>query len=318
MYFTFENPEFLWLLFSVPLFIASHFHFLRKSKSKAIKFANFEALKRVAGEKLLTKNMTHLILRVVTILLLITALSGTTLWYMGSVSEIDFVVALDASPSMTAQDIPPSRFDAGKRITSDFVGGLGTRTSLGLVTFSGITFVSQPLTESRTEFQESLRTAEVMRTGGTDIAGAIITSTNLLLNSERSKAILLISDGISTIDVFVAESIREAVIYANTYNVAIYTVGIGTDSGPVGYLPEYYGITAGFDEEALQFIASETGGFYMFNPSTEEITQSFGFVGDSSFETYVDLQLFFPALLLALMLVLAEWVLANTIYRRVL
>lgn len=317
MYFTFENPEFLWLLLSIPLFIISHFYFLKKSKSKAVKFANFEALKRVSGEKFLTKNMTHLVLRVAIIFLLIIAVSGTTFWYWGSVSEVDFVVALDSSPSMTTQDVLPSRFDEAKRIASDFVDSLGARTNLGLVSFSGVTYARQPLTDSRFDFRESLRSAEVMRTGGTDMGGAIVASTNLLANSERSKAILIISDGLNTLDTFVGDSVREALIYARNNNVVIYTVGVGTDSGPVGFLPEYYNITVGFNEDLLESIAEESGGFYLHSPSSEEIEEAFGFIGEDSFEAYVDLRLFFPALLVALALLFVEWGLANTLYRRV-
>ncbi len=317
MYFTFERPEFLWLLFAIPLFIISHFYFLKKSRSKAMKFANFEALKRVSGDKFLTKNMTHLFLRVALVFFLIVAASGATFWYRGMVSEVDFVIALDSSPSMTSQDVFPSRFDEAKRIASDFIGSLGTRTSIGLVSYSGVSFVKSPLTESRLEIREALRSSEVMRSGGTDMPGAIITSTNLLAGSERSKAILIISDGITTIDVFVGGSVREALTYARNNNVVIYTIGIGTDSGPVGFLPEYYNITIGFNEEILEFIAEETGGFYLYSPSATELEEAFNFIEGDAFEAYVDLELFFPALLVVLILVFLEWGLANTLFRRV-
>ncbi|MGV8169694.1 MAG: VWA domain-containing protein [Candidatus Nanoarchaeia archaeon] len=212
MYITFDNPLYLWLFFSIPLFIISHFYFLRKSKSKAMKFANVETLRRISGDKLITKNILHLILRVLIIFCLIVAVAGTKLWVMGESNEVNYVVALDASASMTSEDVKPSRFVAAKDNVNEFVGAMQPRTKLALVTFSGVTEVIQPLTDSKTQFRLGMEKASISSTGGTDMPGAIITSTNLLLTEpEKGKAIILISDGINTLGASISDPIQEAV-----------------------------------------------------------------------------------------------------------
>ena len=60
---TFENPIYLWYLLSIPLLIYTHFFLLRRSKAVAMKFANFEALKRVTGGMILSRNVNLLVLR---------------------------------------------------------------------------------------------------------------------------------------------------------------------------------------------------------------------------------------------------------------
>ena len=109
MYLTFENPQYLWYLLSMPLLILSHFAFLRYSKRKAIRFANFQALKKVTGQKTMTKNHLVLLIRMMILFSLILAIAKTTLWREGYTNENDFVIAIDTSSSMTAQDIQPSR-----------------------------------------------------------------------------------------------------------------------------------------------------------------------------------------------------------------
>lgn len=319
MFLTFENPLYLWLFFSIPLFIISHFFFLRNSKSKALKFANVETIRRISGEKLITKNITHLVIRVLIIFFLILAVAGTKFWIMGSSTDVNIVVALDSSASMTSEDVAPNRFDASKTGIKRFVDSLSMRTNIGLVTFAGVTFVDMTLTESRSDFRFALDNARISSTGGTDIAGAIIASTNLLLTQpERGKSILLVSDGVNTIGAFISDPLREAVEYAKRNQVIIYTVGIGTDSGPVGYLPDYYNISSMYNEENMMYIARETGGQYIYAADANSIIQAVDYYAEKSDERFISFDLSFGALLLALSLLFLEWGLANTIYRRIL
>jgi len=319
MYLTFENPIYLWFLFAVPLFIVSHFFFLRQSKSKAMKFANFEALKRVTGDKLLTKNMTHLVLRVLVIFGLVIAVSGTTLWYKGESSTISYVIAMDTSASMSSSDIKPSRFEAAKLYAADFVDSYSARTRFGLVSFSGVTLIEKYPLDSKTEIKIAIENLDISRTGGTDVPGAIITSTNMLLSErEMGRSIIIISDGVNTLGAFISDSVKEAVNYAVSNQVVIHAVGIGTDSGPIGYLPEYYNISSSYDEDLLKNLAERTGGNYVYASSADDLLQAFDFLKENTEEIYLDFDVSFMALLIALALLFIEWGLANSLYRRIL
>ncbi|MGV8162156.1 MAG: VWA domain-containing protein [Candidatus Nanoarchaeia archaeon] len=319
MYITFENPLYLWLFFSIPLFIVSHFYFLKRSKSKAMKFANVETLKRVYGEKLLTKNIMHLVLRVLIIFCMIIAVAGTKLWVMGESNDVNYIIALDSSASMTAEDIKPTRFEAAKDNINEFVNGMQPRTKMGLVSFSGVTEVLMPLSDSKINFKLALAQSSISSTGGTDIPGAIITSTNLLLmDPNKGRAIILVSDGINTLGASVSDSVVEAVTYAKNNQVIIYTVGVGSNQGPVGYLPEYYNISAVYNEVALSYISNETGGNYFYASSANELAQSLSYLGENTSKQYLDFDISFGALLIAVCLLFIEWGFANTLYRRVI
>jgi len=61
MEITFSNPVYLFFLVSIPFLIISHFFTMRYLKRRALKFANFEAIKRVTGgEKSIIKNSIFL------------------------------------------------------------------------------------------------------------------------------------------------------------------------------------------------------------------------------------------------------------------
>src|SRR3989338_8097940 len=100
----FVNPEYLWFLLSIPLLIITHFYFLHHAHSKAFRFANFDALKRVTGKDLITKNILVLTIRCLVLVLMILASSGVEVWYIGESNQNDYIIAIDTSLSMTTTD----------------------------------------------------------------------------------------------------------------------------------------------------------------------------------------------------------------------
>ena len=247
----FDRPDLLWFLLAIPLLFLFHFFALKYIKAKGLKFANFDALKRITGKKVLTTNMFLLVFRLITITFVVFAAAGTVLWYEGISNENDFVIAIDTSASMTAEDFEPSRLGAAKLEAETFIRMLNSDAEIGLVTFSGITLVKKPLTKDKSALIDEVRNIEIEPSGSTDIAGAIITSINLLLNSERGGAILLITDGSATSGVYLANALEKSLDYAKEKHVKIHAIGIGSNTGPIGYLPEYYNISAVFNEENL-------------------------------------------------------------------
>jgi Ca-activated chloride channel homolog len=318
MYLQFEEPLYLWLMFSIPLIIISHFYFLKRSKSKAMKFANVETIKRIYGEKLVTKNIFHLLLRVLILFCLIVAITGTSLWYIGESSNVSYIIALDSSASMTAEDIKPNRFDAAKTNIDKFIMQSTPGTDMGLVTFSGVTEILETPTNSKLDLKIAIEKAEISQTGGTDISGAIISSSNLLLSQNNGKAIILISDGVNTLGSYISDPIKAAVEYANRNQVIIYTVAVGSNSGPIGYLPEYYNISATYNEDTLEYIANSTGGKYFYASNADEFSQVFSFLDENTSQQYIEIKLSFAAMILAISFLFIEWGIANTLYRRIL
>ena len=314
----FSRPEFLWLLVVIPLLIAAHFFFLKRTHSKAMKFANFEAIKRIAGNRFVTKNYTILFLRILTFLALIISLSGLTIWHDGVQNDFDYVLAIDSSASMINTDIEPTRFDAAKSASIALLDAVDSSAFFGLVSFSGVTYVQQPLGTSQLPVRLSVANLNISRLSGTDISGAIITSTNLFADSDRGKAIILFTDGVDTVGSYVDDSVKRAVSYAKQHNVVIYPVGLGTDDAPVGYLPKSFNLTASIDRVTLNYIANETGGRSLYPETSADLTAQFEEFDALSKESQVPLEMQKYGLVVVAVLLFLEWILINLAFRRVI
>jgi Ca-activated chloride channel homolog len=315
MYVTFTNSQYLWYMLSVPLLIASHFAFFKYSRKKAMRFANFQALKKVSEGKILSKNHTILWLRMFILICLIFALAGTKLYYKGITNQNDFVIALDTSSSMTAGDVAPSRIEAAKEYSKIFVEKVHPGTSVGLVTFSGAAFIEVLPTQELAKVRSILGEIEIANTGGTNIPDAIVTSTNLLLSSKKGRTIILITDGSNTASYFTRDPIKSGIKYAKENNVIINTIGLGNNEGPIGYLPEYYNISSVYEEANLIQIANETNGKYYYATTAAEVDAAFKGILSTSMEGYVEIDLGFGLLIISLGLLFMEWGLISTRFR---
>lgn len=317
MYLTFENPEYLWYILSIPLLIISHYAFLKYSRRKAMRFANFEALKKVTNQNIMTKNNLVLLTRMSILFSLILAIAGTKLWYEGYTNENDFVIAIDVSSSMTASDLEPTRLEAAKEYSKQFIDRIQSDSEIGLITFSGASFIEKIPTRNKGSLKNAVNDIEPAHVGGTNIADAIVTSTNLLLPSDKGRTMILLTDGSNTVSYFIKDPINEGIGYAQSKNVKIYSIGIGSNSGPIGYLPEYYNISAVYDENILLKIANETGGRYYDAKNNAQLQAAFSEILIASNRAYIGIDLGPGLLIIALALIFLEWGLISTRFRAI-
>ena len=169
----------------------------------------------------------------------------------------DLVVAIDASDSMRARDVLPSRIDRAKLELAALVDRLhGDR--VGLVTFAGQAFVQCPLTTDYEAAKLFLRAIDpgAMPVQGTAIAEALRTAARMLAAADRGakgKAILA--------------ELEEA-------GVRVHALGVGSPGGApipeerdgrvVGYRRDRAGATVvtRLEDGQLRRIAERTGGRY--------------------------------------------------------
>lgn len=193
-------------------------------------------------------------------------LERTESWTEG----VDIFVALDASGSMAAEDFKPrNRFFVAKSAVRQFVEGR-TSDRLGLLTFAGRSRTVVPLTTDRAMLLERLAALTLGDQGdGTAIGMALGNALARLRPSKaKSKVIVLVTDGgnnAGEIDPDTAAGIARAL------GVRVYTIGVGTVSGPVeipvpirdpetGRVVERRILAnVDVDEALLQRIASATG-----------------------------------------------------------
>ncbi|MFB6197045.1 MAG: VWA domain-containing protein, partial [Halobacteriaceae archaeon] len=88
---------------------------------------------------------------------------------------------------MTASDIEPERIDEARRIGEQLIATMqdrGSAGTLGLLSFSGSTYIEETLTDNYRKIRRSLEELQIREEGGTDLAGAIVTGVNLLADSD--------------------------------------------------------------------------------------------------------------------------------------
>jgi Ca-activated chloride channel family protein len=305
MFFSFSNPEYLFLLFLIPLFILIHFLTLRSSKRKALKFANFQAIARIKGIEFFSKNIVSLFLSIVVVFLLVMAVSGMRVHVQREASDFSFVIAIDTSTSMEADDMLPNRLVAAKDAANSFISFSPPTTEIGVVSFSGNSYIEQDITKDKQTLQRAVDGVELSSIEGTDIYEAVITSTNVLKNREAA-AVIVLSDG--QLNVGDVETIIE---YSVDNSVTIHTIGIGTEEGG----RTKYGISK-LDEDTLKAVAYNTEGVYLRAVDRAGIEESMKQAMNLT-KKKVIIELSFYLILGAVIIFCAEYYLTNTRYRTI-
>ena len=302
MIFYFTNPQYLLLLLIIPLFLVVHFFSLKNRKKVALKFANFEAISRIKGISFFSKNIILLCLSILVVVSMILAISGLSVQVVKKSSSFSFVLAIDTSGSMKADDFYPDRETVAKQTAIDFVNEAPVGVRIGIVSFSGVAYIEQELSDDKIEIKNSINNIKTGVSGGTDLFEATITSTNILEN-EKHKAIVLLSDGQINIG-----KIEDIIEYAQRKDVIIHTIAIGTKEG--GQTP--YAISK-LDEEALQSVSYNTGGEYFLAEDQEQLSQAFLDILNFSNEK-VTIKLSNYLILISIALLFIEFFLSNTKY----
>jgi len=315
MRFVINNPVYLWFLLSIPVLVLIHFFTLKSGRGLALKFSNFEAIERVSEEYrlerpylglLMNKNLIVMFVRALALLFLVFALSNVDVFYLGETTEFDFVLAIDASTSMLAGDLLPTRLGAAKDSAMFFVEKLPEKARVGLVSFAGTSFVENKLTEEKSEVMEKLRELKVKDVGGTDLGGALVTSTNLMLSEERPRIIILLTDGRSNVGITTEEAIK----YVNESKITVYTIGVATESGGAFSADN---LVSTLDERTLRNIAEATNGRYFLASNKEELDLAYSDIANIK-QNEVSLDLTIILMIISLVLIFLEWLLINTKY----
>jgi len=311
MEITFLDVNYLWLSLGIPLLIVIHFYGLRYVKLRAFRFANFEALRRVTGGMILSRNIYLLVLRLLVLLFLMLALAGTTIWYEGDIDVADYVIAIDNSGSMLADDLKPNRLEAAKEAAVAFVENLESKSDVGIVTFAGVGLVELGLTDNRGKVKEVIEGISINQLHGTAIGDALKASGNIL-NSDKARVIILLTDGRENVASF--EELNKIMDYISNKQITVNAIGVGTEEG--GILPGV-DVVSTLDEEMLFRVANATGGVYSKAENKEELMDKFKSFSSEAVEGKIPIPLRIPLILIVFVILFVEWVLINTRYRTI-
>ncbi|HYZ89067.1 MAG TPA: VWA domain-containing protein [Myxococcales bacterium] len=161
---------------------------------------------------------------------------------------IDLVVALDASTSMLARDVKPSRLERAKmEVTALLDKVRGDR--VGLVVFAGEAFVQCPLTTDYSAAKLFLRAVDpvAMPQQGTAIAGALREARRVLEGGGRggvARAVLLITDGEDN-----EGEAMDAAKELGDAGIRVYAVAVGSEEGEPIPLTDAKGNVTGYKKD---------------------------------------------------------------------
>ncbi len=255
----FGNPLWFAALLLLPLVWYFYRESVKKKKSLAIKFSNISLIKETGIKKSNAKEVLFY-LNLLLIILLVTALADPHIPLKQTKEGVNVVMVMDVSGSMAASDYKPTRLEAAKDSAKILVDELNNKDNSGIVIFSSGATTSAYLSPFKDKVLEKLsgiRQTEGETALGDGLALAVDMATSI---PNKKKVIILMSDGVNNAGVI---SPIDAISFAKTNNIQVYTVGIGSNENVIlGY--DWLGrpVYAQLDEATLQKIAQETGGQY--------------------------------------------------------
>ena len=186
----------------------------------------------------------------------------------------DLFIALDVSRSMLAQDVQPNRLEKAKQKIRSLLKKLDC-DRVGLILFSGSTFVQCPLTTDYGSFHMFLDQidAETISSGTTAIDHAIKRALQSFAQSpaRKNKLLVLFTDGEDF-----SQNLSGIKQKARADGLHIFAVGIGTSEGapipltdlhgnPAGHQRDHVGnvVISKMNEQLLYSVAQESGGTYL-------------------------------------------------------
>ena len=324
----FLNPEYFILLVVIPLVVL--WNYLKRDKlTNSIKFSNSEAFGDSGNFYSKLKSIFKY-LRLISLILIVTALSRPqvidTSTRVKTNSGIDIIMAIDVSASMLAKDLKPNRLDALKNVADEFIKNR-ISDRIGLVEYAGESYTKTPLTTDKSITLRSLRDIKYNNIieGGTAIGMGLATAVNRIKDSKaKSKIIILLTDGVNNSGFIDPKTASELAV---EYGIKTYTIGLGSNGmalSPVALSNgkfQYARVQVEIDEKLLKEIAKETGGKYFRatdNKKLEEIYEEIDLLEKTEieeFKYYNYEEKFRPLVLLALGLILIEFLLKNTLLR---
>jgi Ca-activated chloride channel family protein len=325
----FANPNYLWLFLSLPLVILWH-AFTHKKNQAHLKISTLDNFGK--QQSLLAKLRPLLfVFRLLALSLIILAIARPQTVDVSTRTKtnkgIDIIMAIDVSSSMLAQDLKPDRLSALKRVASSFIDDrLSDR--IGLVVYAGESYTKTPITSDKSIVKNALR--EIMYKGliedGTAIGMGLATAVNRLKDSRaKSKVIILLTDGVNNSG-FIDPKI--AIELAVEFGIKTYTIGLGSNGtarAPVAILPTgkfKYGMTkVEIDEALLKEIATTTGGIYFRATDNKKLEEIYAEINKlekteiEEFKYYNYEEKYRILVVLAVVLLLLEWLARNTLFK---
>jgi len=239
---------------------------------------------------------------------------------------IDIMIAMDISSTMLGEDLKPTRLEAAKAVAIDFITSR-PNDNIGLVLFARESFTQCPMTTDHAVLINMLNSVNYgMIEDGTAIGLGLANAVSRIKEGKaKSKVIILLTDGSNNAGDIAPATAAEL---AKTFDIRVYTIGVGTFGVVNLRLPTPAGMRtfqmeSEFDEQTLKNIASTTGGLYYHATNNAKLKSIYKEIDElektkfkvQNFSKYTEVFHVFAAI--ALFFIVLEFIIRRIILKRI-
>ena len=186
-----------------------------------------------------------------------------------------FVVAIDVSKSMLANDIYPNRLTMAKQKLLNIIEE-SKKNAIAVILFAKNSFILSPITQDFNSLKILVENLDpgINFDNGSNIFSTLET-TNKLLKDYEDKNLILLTDGGNS------DTYQKEIEYANENSINIYTLALATNkAAPIKlddgkFLTKDDGtiVTVSLNENIKNLSLNTNGGFINFSISNDDISQ---------------------------------------------
>jgi Ca-activated chloride channel family protein len=297
---TFGHPLLLLTLLVIPAAIGLFLLAERRRMRYAVRFTNMEVLAGVVGSRG-WRRFVPFALFLLALVALCVAVARPHVHRLVPRERATTILVIDASRSMEARDIKPSRLGAAQEAVRTFLKRVPRRMRVGLIVFAGEAQVAAPPTTDHDLVRESVADIDMFSGfGGTAIGDALAAAAELGVqavadgNASLAAAdtrsgpahglvsILFLSDGAQTRGTLLP---LQGADRAKAAGIAVYTVALGTPHGTIDFGGGFGGGDFSGprrvppDPATLKAIAQRTGGQFFAARSSDSLQAAYKKLG---------------------------------------
>ena len=259
----FLSPDRLLILLVIPLLIAAYIFATRRKNRRGMRFTNTSMLDVVVPKQSQWRRHLAVALSLLSLVTLTAAFARPKTEVDVPRERATVVIVIDASLSMQATDVQPTRLDAAKAAAVEFVDKLPEKFNVSVVSMAGNASVLVPPTLAHNTVNNAINGIQLQ--DSTAIGEGIITAMSALRQAPKDPdnpdsvapgAIVLLSDGTNT----TGRAPQQAAADARDAKVPIYTIAYGTENGYVDLEGKREPVPV--DHALMQQIADISGGEY--------------------------------------------------------
>jgi Ca-activated chloride channel homolog len=275
---TFQSPWLLLGLLAIPLLVGLYLTSQQRRRAYAVRFTNLALLNQVMGKGPGFRRHLPAILFIAGLAGLLFSMARPQATIRIPKGQTSVMLAVDVSGSMAASDVQPTRIDAAIAAGRTLIDKLPSNAQVGLVIFNSQAQVLAPLTGDKGSVKDAL--GSLAPGGGTAIGDGIQVSVAQLVSivdpngpkSQNYARVVLLTDGSSNSGV----DNQTAAAGAAQAHIPVDTIGVGARNQTTMVQGR---VVDGVDEQALQAIASATGGHYYYAADEGQLSRIYSDLG---------------------------------------